>query len=467
MNGLKSIGELVRDAPVWLRWLTLAFCERHVLQSELRLLLKTQLPPDAPPKGQVPGREEWSYTRTFSSEVMLMANGRAMPLDLRSDLEVMGLLDMLTVLTPPQPGLTTDPDPSAVTQAVRRWLVGNVLHAAIGELVDVGLLVRDGTDRFRLQGRLADACDLLKWPLDASEGFEELVEQWPSYEEAEPEWTAWLLEVSSDPGSGALAQAHERLAPADVERLVHEFLREPLGPPTDVALSVAEARGIEVSDEVLAPLVAQIRPAHGEDRAAGIMRLAARALQRHPSLREATIERLVCYGEQAPDNVFEVPEDASEEATREIWQHVAGFSLGVPGLDEAARLLLEHAPTRSLPTVRRALRDEFGWAQVAIRLVAIGQPWAIRELEHAVPEMNNPSSRAVTLGLLKHFGHELAHLRAAKAAAESPPPGMFGIAEASGMLGDLESAMMPIYLAGVEGLSEWATKVRESLPLDM
>ena len=117
--------------------------------------------------------------------------------------------------------------------------------------------------------------------------------------------------------------------------------------------------------------------------------------------------------------------------------------------------------------MRRALHDH-GHANLvtAIRLVAIGQSWAIREVEAAVPHVPNPHIRHTMAALLSTSGHELAALRAREASAEAATNDAMMFAMANTDLAGMEVAFSNMAQQGLERHADWAAKFREQVGED-
>jgi hypothetical protein len=153
-------------------------------------------------------------------------------------------------------------------------------------------------------------------------------------------------------------------------------------------------------------------------------------------------------------------------------EQVRGYR-GNPFVDRLAALLLEHAPDRALPHVRRALRSTVPAAvlDMAALLASIDQAWCHRELEAALREplrSEHPSEmscRRYLAAALARCGGDLARRRAAQLAPPPPvrAPGAIGFTadevRAHGLEDQLSSAL--------EKARPLAERLRARLPDDL
>lgn len=172
---------------------------------------------------------------------------------------------------------------------------------------------------------------------------------------------------------------------------------------------------------------------------------------------------LVSYASDSVGGQFDpTPTDATEEEL-ELFAYAAAMPSGVEGLAEVALLLLEYAPRHALHATRRALReDSVAPLDLAVRLAALGTPWALREIVEAIPE-NHFGVGASFLHVLKLAGHEEAAREAESVASAVDPSSQFP--EMVGMFDGLVEVMKLTIRNAFESdeLIEWADRVRKKL----
>lgn len=459
-----KLDELPNLLP-WLRYPLIAIIERQLLLETMRLIVTTQLEDDAPDQGEVPGKPGWNYQRAWQGYFVSHPD---LPLsfDLSESEPFHRFSTAALFLEERRDGPSNDMILREACWRSSEWVPGlGASFHVLDELQERGALAMQSDGSVRLATQLRSELDGIDSLAD-SELRDRLFAEGDESERAD--WRAWLGAIARDPEHRALEYVHQELETDEVEAIVWQFLREP-GDARLLALEVAVHREIDIEPAILNRLIREVEIDLDSDG------MTIRALARHALPRgiaeEAIIDKLVRWaGGARPQSV--VGGGELDDELREMLAPEGATSMldSVIGLEDAAALLLEYAPERALPTVRRALReDSVGVLTMVGRLVALGQPWAIRELVEALPALDiMVRNAAITTLKSRGFQDAVEAIEAATPQANSSEMLQFMGLLGDEMAGPLERAMQSVATDEelAQGLDRWAERVRARMPDD-
>jgi hypothetical protein len=380
--------------PPWLAWLALCLCRQRARQSWLVDVARDRLTARDSDSGAVPALSGWTYRFHGIGLCLNGPNGEMIDFDFHDSR-----------------GATIDPyffaqgvfsfvEPPFVERRLRRWLPSaELIVVALGELRSLGVIGHPTSKHvFLLDPRL-----------------EELHEEAAALEVDGPHQREIALALGDAELTG--------LETAPVLEAHRRFLRSALRDRSQAVRVLSSLRGLLPDDEVRAitealiagPIDHATGPAIEQlDRLEGPPAPAIEALldrlhpdRHHPYAASEAAKYLLRrdrHRDRALDLVF---------AFAAVDQ-VAGYH-GNPFDDELAMVVLEHAPDRALPLIRRALRSKTPIAvqRIAALLALMDRPWCHREIESALRDPSAPdvTSKRYLAAALRASQSELARRR--------------------------------------------------------
>lgn len=444
----------VEDLPPWLRYLAVAFVQRHLFWSDIKLVIETQL--DGAKSGDFPGRPGWMYTKNeYATWVHSKEAGVRFVFQPDSFWEKLDILGQVELYG------TKDSAEVPWTVAMRKgrvWLPEfGLAKAAMNDLVTLGFLEKDEYC-FWVSGAGQDFADGLG--LKAEEWSSKILDAGDktSRESLELKWKDWIAEVALDPKRADLSMITSVLSDEQLCDTIHT--RMALGDESMSAVfDAAYERDLPLDPAKLESFLDALKGSYTRV----VCGPAGYALRRG-ILKEKALGLLVDFAQHStaessgymPDLIPDAMVEMLEDATREI-----------EGLADAALLLIEHATEHSQVAIRRALRyDQTGLIPLSLRLGVIGQDWATQEIVAAIPNVSAEYGGQL-LSILEVCGHE-EHARVAEGLVAPAYPGLDMLPELSGHLEQMSRVLKDALQAGVQApeITEWAARIRAKLPAD-
>ena len=449
-NALPSI----EDLPPWLRYLAVAFVQRHLLWSDIKLVIETQL--GGAKSGDFPGRSGWMYTKNeyatwvYSNEAGVRFEFQPTAfwetLDLIGQLELYGTSD------------STELPWTAAMRNGRVWLPEfGLAKAAMNDLVTLGFLEK-GEGSYWLSWAAQDFAERLE---PTAEGWSSKIlnlEDAKTNKTLESEWREWIDEVAHDPKRADLSMITNLLSDEQLCDTMHE--RMALG---DVSVSTvfgaAHDRALPLDPAKVESYLDSLRGNYSR-----VVCGPAEYALKNGVLKDKALDLLTDFAQLATG---ESPDYVLEDLPAEALKMLGDSTLEIVGLADAAILLIEYAPERSQIAIRRALRfDPMGVVPLSLRLGALGQDWATQELVAAIPNAP-PGLEFHLLAVLKGCGHE-EEARVAEGSLGPDDPLLDMFPELLGQTNQLSKVVEETVHAAVVApeILEWAERVRAKLPVD-
>jgi hypothetical protein len=392
---LAALPEAVRSQP-WLTWLAVALCRQRARQTWLIEVRTRYLADPEDDSGEVPGLPGWSYN----------FHGRGLCLEGpgREILDVDFYADEGATIDPyffASRLLQLDPRPFPEACLVALLADADMIVAGLDALRATGAIGHPESDHvFRLSPEL----EALHAEVAAIDLAQPGVQQAFLAELGDPaacraelaDWGRSLL-LDRSRAHRFVGQVLPLLPVDEAQKIGMDLLDGPIDSTTAATITVAERLGLEVGAAVVDLL-------HRFE-----------ASRHHPYPAHAAATYLLRHGKAA-------------EAALELIERFAAIEVvhgyrGNPYLEELAAALLEFAPARALPVVRRALRSSTPVVlqRMAVLLAGIGLPWCHRELAAALGEVAEREQRSLAAALAV-MDSELARRHAAKHRPEDPRP---------------------------------------------
>ncbi len=444
----------VEDLPPWLRYLAVAFVQRHLFWSDIKLVIETQL--DGAKSGDFPGRSGWMYTRNeyatwvYSIEASVRLEFQPSSfwekLDIFGQLELFGMNDSVEL-----------PWTAAMREG-RVWLPEfGLAKAAMNDLVTLGFLEKD-EDYYWLSDAAQDFTDGLG--LKAEEWSSKILDAGDktSRESLELKWKDWIAEVALDPKRADLSMITSVLSDEQLCDTIHT--RMALGDESMSAVfDAAHERDLPLDPAKLESFLDSLKGTYTKV----VCGPAGYALRRG-ILKEKALGLLVDFAQLSS---AEFPDYTSDLIPDGIFEMLGDSTREIEGLADAALLLIEHATEHSQVAIRRALRyDQTGIIPLSLRLGAIGQDWATQEIVAAIPNVSAAFGNQL-LNILEICGHE-EDARVAERLVAPVDPGLEMFPEIAEQIDQMSHVMKGSLRKAMETpeLTEWAERIRARLPAD-
>lgn len=431
---------IAADPPApWLGWLLVCLCRQRARQTWLRRVYEARLADVEEDEGPVPGLEGWSYS--FHGMGLCLSGPRNEHLDVDFHDDEGATIDPYFFANR---ALRLNPAPPPERRLGELFADSRAVVFALHQLRASGALVHESSEHVF---RLVEPIEALHRAVAAEPFDDPQVEaRWAKALGDGPETGArfadWLTRCSADRVAARelLPTIEARLEPAAARRVLLGLLEGPVDSTTGYAAAALGRLGSESAavEEVLG----RLDPArHHPFPAFEVCRfLLARDRRREDALR--TLEAFAAV------------------------DVVKGYR-GNPYADRLAVLLLEHAPDRALPHVRRALRSTTpGVVQdIAATLALLGQPWCIRELTAALEgpaDEERTTVRRYLAAALARSGSEVARQRSKELEPEPPEHSGVGFTFDEVVAANLDSS----FRGAVEHVRATAQRLRGRLPDD-
>lgn len=449
-NALPSI----EDLPPWLRYLAVAFVQRHLLWSDIKLVIETQL--GGAKSGNFPGRPGWMYTKNeYATWVHSKEAGVRFEFQPTTFWETLDLFGQMQFYGTSD---SVEAPWSAAMREGRVWLPEfGLAKAAMNDLVTLGFLEKD-EDYY--------------WLSEAARGFTDglglKAEEWSSKihdaddtnarELLELEWKDWIGEVALDPARADLSLITSVLSDEQLCDTIHRRMAVGHELESDV-FDTAHKRELPLDPAKLESYLDSLKGTYTKVVCGPAGYALRRGIHKEKALgllvdfaQHSTAESPGYLSDLMPDGMVAMLGDSTRE---------------IEGLADAALVLIEHATEHSQVAIRRALRYDQTWiVPLSLRLGAIGQDWATQEIVAAIPNVSAEFGNQM-LNILVICGHE-EQARVAEGLIAPADPGLEMFPELSQALERLSPILEDTLRAAVEApeITEWAERIRARLPAD-